>query len=142
MFWAVKLTQECAWCMACRMLSQNQLRTNWCRDWKRYKQVRTANLKVVDHQKEPGMVCHRRQQTQRSIRNASVSMTIMSKSGYNLENKMFLVWGPFVNFLWKTDQWGKTFEVPLVKPGFTLFLFFISHLSAPFTTLWYNAEIN
>ncbi len=25
-----------------------------------------------------------------------------------------LVWGPFVDFLWRTDQWRKTFEVPLV----------------------------
>ncbi len=39
---------------------------------------------------------------------------LCQKVGYNLKSKVFLVWGPFVVFLRKTDQWHKTFEVPLV----------------------------
>ncbi len=47
-------------------------------------------------------------------KNASLGIAIMAKNRlYNMKNKVFLVWGPFVDFLWRMDQQCKTFQVIL-----------------------------
>ncbi len=60
MSWMVKYTQECAWCIVHRVLSQNHLWTNGYRDSRQDEWVWATNLKVVDYWKEgPEVVCCR-----------------------------------------------------------------------------------
>ncbi len=109
----VKFIWECVWCMVCRMLSQNQLWTDGYRDLKLHKRVQVTTLLAVDHWKGPTMACHRHQQTHSSVRKIPSSQ-LYWKVRYDLENKVFLVWDPFVDFLQRMDLQRKTFEVPLI----------------------------
>ncbi len=100
----------------CVMFSVQNVNTkstaNWWVDIRGDESVWAKNTEAADSQKNRlSIVCHRHQQ------NSSIDTKKMHrwvwwlcwKVGYNLENKVFLALGPFVNFLWRMDHRRKDF---------------------------------
>ncbi len=88
-----------------------------------------------DHQEEGTcMVYRRHQQTHWSIQKMCCYVwRLCRKVRYNLENKVFLVCGPFVDFSWRTDQRCKAFGVPLAEGN-------TSHKLLKLDNFWKNLQ--
>ncbi len=113
MFRVVEFIRECVWCIVYRILAQNQLWTNECRDSGWNERVQATNFEAIDGQKErPGVVCCRCQQTHQLRLGLHIAIFLQVSADDSAANGNFFlhhVHGAIfsAHLCWSFGGWGK-----------------------------------